>query len=580
MVFYSKDEKILIIPEGLGNVGSDCEERYREGYREGYRDGLDDCDCSGSTDCSSAITEAYQNGYADGLNDCSGSSCNLEDKTLEILDGWGESETVYPSEGYDGLSSVSVIDMGYGQGKYDEGYAAGLDANCGEAIEEAYESGQTAGAAAQKALLTSTAITENGTYTRENGWNSISVNVATGCNMQTKIFQVTNKAMENVFPDNGYDGMSQVMLLTSNLWNSAYTEGYADGQADCPECDCSSAVTEAYQEGYEAGLNDCSGSSCNLETGTASLGSNWDGDDTITPPQGYDGFDSIRIVDNGYGQSKYDEGYAAGLNDCSGDTPCDCSEAYESGLTGGYIDSTKLAYFNQPAWVEIGDPQYFEVGDVLDMTFVTGESGGTLHLLGNLNSGYTELEYDGGPGIAIDYLNEGGLRISMFDSEGLRHIWNPFSSVRPVICRNSGDTYHLILKTSNAYWESYERIYMQVTLINESRFNDVYSASATGETIHFSSGATSPFVINGVYDEDMDVYGEMNSELKIKSLKVYKPEAINNPVIGRPNSNLVWKDGKLFDTAVGGEIDAYIYEQGMKTTYYLPSADDELYLLW
>jgi len=75
-----------------------------------------------------------------------------------------------------------------------------------------------------------------------------------------------------------------------------YQEGYAAGQADCPEC---------------------SGGTCNLETGSYSLPSNFTGI-TIEPSQGYDGFSEMTISDGGYGTAKYNEGYAAGQQgDCN-----------------------------------------------------------------------------------------------------------------------------------------------------------------------------------------------------------------------------------------------------------------------
>lgn len=107
------------------------------------------------------------------------------------------------------------------------------------------------------------------------------------CNIQTKLFIVTNHNMENVFPDEGYDGMNQVMLFTSGLWNSAYTEGYNQGIAACG--------SELYE-----------GAWCTDE--------NWDGEAvTLTPLTHFAstaaGFSAVTITDCGYGQKKYNEGY-------------------------------------------------------------------------------------------------------------------------------------------------------------------------------------------------------------------------------------------------------------------------------
>lgn len=62
---------------------------------------------------------------------------------------------------------------------WDEGYESGLTA-CSGSCEGVYEEGFADGVAEQKAKLVSTAITANGTYSREDGFNLIDVNVPSG----------------------------------------------------------------------------------------------------------------------------------------------------------------------------------------------------------------------------------------------------------------------------------------------------------------------------------------------------------------------------------------------------------------
>lgn len=132
-----------------------------------------------------------------------GSDAKLESKDYSLTANG--STTIRPSSGYDGISGGTIqvnVDMqpaynsgytegyasGYTSGEtdgYSTGYASGYTSGetdgyatgyaSGETV--GYASGETAGAAAQKALLTSTTITENGSYTRENGWNAITVDV-------------------------------------------------------------------------------------------------------------------------------------------------------------------------------------------------------------------------------------------------------------------------------------------------------------------------------------------------------------------------------------------------------------------
>lgn len=132
-----------------------------------------------------------------------GADAKLESKDYNLTANG--STAIQPSEGYDGISGGTIqvnVDMqpaynsgytegytsGYTSGStdgyatgYTEGYASGYTS--GETVGYAsgetvgYSSGTTDGMAAQKALLTSTAITENGSYTSENGFSAVTVDV-------------------------------------------------------------------------------------------------------------------------------------------------------------------------------------------------------------------------------------------------------------------------------------------------------------------------------------------------------------------------------------------------------------------
>ena len=96
---------------------------------------------------------------------------------------------VYPDDGYDGMTSVTinaqgVYDSGYDVGNL-EGYNSGYTNGKGDGLTEGYSNGYNegkddgivAGKDIQKSLLTTISITENGTYTREDGYNEITVDV-------------------------------------------------------------------------------------------------------------------------------------------------------------------------------------------------------------------------------------------------------------------------------------------------------------------------------------------------------------------------------------------------------------------
>lgn len=164
MIVYDKEQKQIVIPNGLGNVnivinqgGGECPE----------------CP-EGECKLGALVTEITENGeYAfypsdnglDGfdiadirINVQGGEGCNLEDKvvypTVDDIDGiW---LYVNPSEGYNGLSRAVVNTENLHQNWYNEGYEQGKNEGGGES------GGCT---------LTTRTITENGTYRANEGFD-------------------------------------------------------------------------------------------------------------------------------------------------------------------------------------------------------------------------------------------------------------------------------------------------------------------------------------------------------------------------------------------------------------------------
>ena len=161
------------------------------------------------------LDNAFNSGHTSGMTD---------QKNLLVTTAFTENGTYSRENGYSEIT-VNVPQSGYTQ----------------DDLEDAYNSGKTD----QKNLLTSTGFTTNGTYTRENGWNSVTVNVAQ---------DYTQQDIDNAFNSGHTSGMTdQKNLLVStaftengnytreNGWNSVtvnidtqayYDSGYTDGYND------------------------------------------------------------------------------------------------------------------------------------------------------------------------------------------------------------------------------------------------------------------------------------------------------------------------------------------------------------
>ncbi len=122
----------------------------------------------------------------------------------------------------DGFSKVDITVNVDTETPYNEGYAAGETAGIA--------TGKAEGIAEQKAKLTSGTFVSNGTYTREDGYNEVTVNVPSDVNNQDKTVDPLLKQF-TITADNGYSGLGQVTInaVTSAIDSNIQPENIVDG---------------------------------------------------------------------------------------------------------------------------------------------------------------------------------------------------------------------------------------------------------------------------------------------------------------------------------------------------------------
>ena len=178
---------------------------------------------------------------------------------------------------------IYIYENGSYDVKADSGYTAinkvivnvSTSGHSDEELEEAYNSGYTDGTEDQKAKLISLDVDDNGTYSREDGYNVVNVNVPvwdyydsgyTDGFYEGEEFQ-KSKLIPIDIDDNGTysreDGYSiiNVNVPVQDYYNSGYTDGYQDGYDDGYDEGYNSGWTEGYisgyTDGYEAATSAC-----------------------------------------------------------------------------------------------------------------------------------------------------------------------------------------------------------------------------------------------------------------------------------------------------------------------------------
>ena len=160
MVVYTEEDKELVIPVGLGNFGSES---------GGSSARLQNKSVTQNTQTASYGPDAGYDGISKINVDATpyGNAKEHQGYNRGYTTGWGEG---YPQGVNDGF--VSGHESGY-----TDGYAEGEVVGQARGYVIGHTSGVTDGIAEQKAKLQSATFESNGTYTREDGWSAVTVDV-------------------------------------------------------------------------------------------------------------------------------------------------------------------------------------------------------------------------------------------------------------------------------------------------------------------------------------------------------------------------------------------------------------------
>lgn len=349
MVYLNNDtnQQEVWIPRNDG-LGTTHKSSYDQGFEDGY--------ASGETHqknllTTTAFTEngeySRENGWSAVTVSVPGSTARLEAKNVTIT---ADTTNILPSSGYDGMSAVTVDASEYGQSNYDSGF------------DDGFEDGYSSGSTEQKELLTTTAFTENGSYTRENGWSGVSVNVdtastyssgytdgqdsiistfssmtattngqygssahpytavtvnvhqtGTSATLEEKDVVVTGVSM-TVNPSHGFDGMSKVNLdalgLTGQYWQSGHTQGIEDQKMLLSSAEFSANGVYNRANGWDRVTVNVpqTGSTAVLGTGSFSANGSYS-----ASTDNFDGYSAVTVsIDTA---STWNSGYTSGHTD-------------------------------------------------------------------------------------------------------------------------------------------------------------------------------------------------------------------------------------------------------------------------
>ena len=196
--FYTKNpNNQVMVDDGITIKRNIAEVKIESTLFDNLEEGLISYIVYGTKDGIPFIEERQSNYFLKAPLDFKPTTCNLEDKSVTPSMGDRNDDgyiVVEEDEIYDGLSRV-VIDP---QTLYNEG------------IEAGYVQGKTDGVNEQKTKLESINITENGVYSKEDGYNHIEVNVIPKINIQETGLRFGNSTFTEVPEWADFEGVTDM----------------------------------------------------------------------------------------------------------------------------------------------------------------------------------------------------------------------------------------------------------------------------------------------------------------------------------------------------------------------------------
>ena len=249
--FYTKNpNNQVMVNDGITIKRNIAEVKIESTLFDNLEEGLISYIVYGTKDGIPFIEERQSNYFLKTPLDFKPTTCNLEDKSVTPSMGDRNDDgyiIVEEDEVYDGLSRV-VIDP---QTLYNEGVEAG------------YSQGKTDGVNEQKSKLESISITENGIYSKEDGYNHIEVNVIPKINVKETGLRLGNSTFTEVPEWVDFEGVTDMygmfqfcsklqtipLINTSNVTNMGNMFSYCSHLQTIPLLNTSN-VTSMYNMFY------------------------------------------------------------------------------------------------------------------------------------------------------------------------------------------------------------------------------------------------------------------------------------------------------------------------------------------